>query len=538
MVGVNWSEARYNHRYTRNFSYIYATMDDVFGDFSSAFPPSGSSAAGKETSAAVQNDGGAPRSTAYLQFGEANNAAASFSATEQEGTCPLTTLSFDAFASCPLPDSGLPGFANFDQVNIADLTIPHPDTVEIGGNFFDIPPLPDILSPDDFSSTDVEGGVTSKSTLLREHSPHGSNTWSEGALSGSAWANGDVMQGLAGDPSAGPPPWTMPSTTIASGTAVESGSIYDFGEFETSLSLEAGVNPGARLNQPSSSGQTELSSVSNFAVVTSTVSTVPIATSVAVMTQGAANHVQSDTVPSIPPLDPSEKETTTASLSQSQGDSFGAFPTSRSDSNPSRGISTSNAASSLQQDSSGGQRSQEGQSDWPGLNTTPVLGDSRATATEDEFGGFSVFASSPAPPTDLEGGFADFSSFQSSHSAAGSQGFGTHPTTDGGGLESRTVKEAETQGTQEDLEFGGFAAFPATSDGNEDSQFGDFSTGVAAASSQTADFGDFSSHTQTGLVHPEQGQNKAQVVQSPSAGVKSSMVKVIHVHTWSLSGRS
>jgi len=108
-------------------------MDD-FGDFSSAFPAdsiSGVDPNGNVSFETVEND---QKKTDFCT----NISVPSVAKTGETGSVilPQLTDSIDMFGSCPLDSrdsSEMPNFADFGQfnINIADIPIPNPDTIDV-----------------------------------------------------------------------------------------------------------------------------------------------------------------------------------------------------------------------------------------------------------------------------------------------------------------------------------------------------------------------------------------------------------------------
>lgn len=466
--------------------------DDEFGDFSSAFPPVASSG---DTSKSLGDE----REGKSASF-EKPSAFANFSNAGAMDWCPLTTannMNFDAFASCAVPDPDIPAFANFSQVNVADIAIPHPDTVELGGSFFEIPPLPDSPDPVDSPVKPVAVGMANGDILVQDSHPRGSNDQSQPVLNKMPWGNAErVGTGVGGSTEVAlhvsPEPTTVSSLTVA-----PSDSLDDFGEFETSLSLP--VPEPSRAQALSQSGAT---SVEGSMDVNSQPSTALGTTSAG--WDGPPS--QEDTV--APVAEPGRTKGE-GSSSQSQGDVF--LPSFSSETHPSRANKCE--ASGTRDSSSSREHTGKGELQWTGTAQVADSGTGQAAdsgkAVVQAQGGFAAFTSSASESEEEMGGFADFTGFQSSTNS-NEQTFASFPPSVVGhmpetGGERMVMKETKAAQSQDYSEFGGFAtAFPETVTEEEESQFGDFSVGVAATSSQSSELSSFSSHTQIGLASSQQ----------------------------------
>ncbi len=534
-----------------------AETDDDFGDFNSAFFPSETAKEAEKTLRSDRVDVRATNShekantvtTFPVSVNPTSTTAGVPPPAGTEEACPITftsDLNFDAFSSCPVAEPGGLGFANFANFNIADVTIPHPDTVEIGGNFFDIPPLPDILSPVDFPVVERGAGVANGNSSFQMHLPQGGESPILNGMPCDSALHPHTMseQGAVGGPSATQPvritspsmvaPVLSASAGIASGTAVLPSSLDDFGEFESSLrQSKPEAEPVATLPALS---QPETISPVGFAGISSSSSTTPSVTSaglVALAGQEDRGEQEASVAPSGVPASKTEE----VPESHRQGDDFGAFlgsGTETSSSQSSRGDPSGGFATFAFSEGSKKRESPEGRSAQTSLDSSSEeCRNSGETSGKDRSREFGAFSSAPTGHSEGEiGGFADFSSFQST-SNADSHSFGAFASSETGGSDTLLGSGCASAGAKEgkresSSEFGGFeAAFPATGGGDEDTQFGDFSSGVMADSSQSSDFGDFSSHAQTGLAGPELVGTKVAVIQTPTpTAVKSNIVKV------------
>ena len=122
--------------------------EDDFGDFNSAFPSSKASSA-SEIKLTSSNGG------EFIGSFCENGARVESLSAPSVGPYSLPGggdqlpggFSFDAFAAVPEHDSRGGGtFADFGAFNVADVAIPPPLSVELGGFMFDIPPLPEELN--------------------------------------------------------------------------------------------------------------------------------------------------------------------------------------------------------------------------------------------------------------------------------------------------------------------------------------------------------------------------------------------------------
>lgn len=535
--------------------------DDVFGDFSSAFPVDNSSATVPTVSTSV----GSGDCTVNGLKGDQNvGVLASFPLSNPSmaaGSCPVTfteqphdgNLSFDAFSTCSLSagGDGLPGFADFSQFNsnIADITIPPPtiaDDVGLHLGMFEIPPLPEELDLGGEIATSTAGPVSAHSaeplpvptsmdnsvfTLDIPHPPPSSSIpqlslTSTGIPTSLSKPAASSLNGTrAGEPDTSANmrigtlttsfKWLEEGGTNESTVGPSNDSDSDFGEFESSFDASRGLSfASVQVSIPDSSSS---DSKNPEPMLQSS----DLRTSSSELLQadqqesnvGAFGKMRGGEVTTSSQHANENVSSTDESRTENpHSDDFGAFMTTRAVDV----VESKTTGNEFIADFSAfGSSEQEGAGNQIKTNTKFEVQSPHVSSTTPEFAGFAAFQqlgedvrsdlgefghfedSTRTPPVSKQAN-SDFGDFQAGEEASHSKI----------GEFAAAGSSAEVRGKREDEfgEFGSFASAPSNKDSEEGSHFVTSSMEHTSQSQPKAEFGEFGSFSSSGAAVQDNNQ--------------------------------